>query len=112
MVTDDSRDGCHYNKCGGCNDGGSSREHKFNTSLMEEIDVQGENWFKSENSPSERRTMMRLERALEAALRFEHGDDDDRGPRSIPIWITRIPLGHLFKEHQVLGKEVKLFARF
>ena len=58
MATDDSGEGCHCNKCGRHRDGGSSWEHKFNTPLTEEIDEKGENWFKSENSPSERRTMM------------------------------------------------------
>lgn len=106
MATDDSRDGCHCSRYRGCNDGGSSRDHEFNTSLMEEIDAPGE------NSPSKRRTMMRLERELEVALRFEHRDDDDRGLRSNPIWITKILLGRLFREHQVLGKVVKPFAHF
>lgn len=112
MATDDSHDGCHCNKCGGRSDEGLSWEHEFNTPLTEEIDAQGENWFKSENSLSERRTMMRLERELEAALWFEHEDDDYGGLRSNPIWITRILLGRLFRERQVLGKAVKLFARF
>jgi hypothetical protein len=112
MATDDSHDGFQCNKCEGHNDEGLSREHEFSTPLMEEIDVQGENWFKSENSPSERQTMMHLERELETNPHFEHEDDDDGGPRSNPIWITRILLGLLIREHQVLGKVVKLFARF
>lgn len=55
---------------------------------------------------------MRLERELEAALRFEHGDEDDGGLWSNPIWITRILLGPLFRELQVLGRAIKLFAHF
>lgn len=56
--------------------------------------------------------MLRLERELEATLCFEHEDKDDVGPWSNLIWITRILLGRLLKECQVLGKVVKLFARF
>ena len=55
---------------------------------------------------------MRLERELEVALLVEHGDDDDGGLRSNPIWITKIMLGHLFRECQALGKVVKLFTHF
>ena len=55
---------------------------------------------------------MRLERELEAALRFEHKDDDYGGPRSNLIWVTIILLGCLFRERQVLQKVVQLFARF
>ena len=52
---DDSRDGCHCSRCGGCSDGGSSKEHEFSVPLMEEVDDQGETWLKSENSSAERR---------------------------------------------------------
>ena len=55
---------------------------------------------------------MRLERELEAALHFEHGDKDDRGLRYNPIWITRILPVFLFRERQVLGMAVKLFDHF
>ena len=56
--------------------------------------------------------MLRLERELEAALCFVHGDGDDRGLRTNPIWITCTLLGRLFKEQQVLGRAVKMFACF
>ena len=53
-----------------------------------------------------------MERELEAALRFEHEEDDYGGLRANPIWITRTLLGCLFRERQALGKAVKLFAHF
>ena len=79
---------------------------------MEELDEQGEAWFKLENSAAERRSMLRLERDMEAALNFEHSDGKDSGPKVHPIWITRILLGLLFRERQALRRAVKMYARF
>lgn len=95
---EDSKDGCHCSRCGGRSDGGSSREHAFSKLLMEELDNQGEAWFKQENSAAERQSMLRLERDMEAALNFEHSDGEDRVPKVHPIWITHILLGRLFRE--------------
>ena len=97
---EDSKDGCHCSRCGGQSTGDSSKE------------ALGEAWFKNENSTAERKSLMRLERELEAALSFEHGDREDGGPRVHPIWITCILLGRLFQERQALGKAVKLYACF
>jgi hypothetical protein len=47
---EDSRDGFHCSHCGGCSDGGSSKEHEFSILLSGEDDDQGETWFKHENS--------------------------------------------------------------
>ena len=80
MATNNSWDGCQYSRCGGRSDSGLSKNHEFSTPLTEEVDAQGETWFKHENSLTERRRRMHLERELEAALRFEHGDEDDGGP--------------------------------
>lgn len=109
---EDSRDGYHYSRCGGHNDGGSSKEHEFSAPLMEEDDDQGETWFKRESSSAEWRSLLRLERELEAALRFEHGDSKEGESQSNPIWVTCIMLGCLFKERQVLQHAVKLYACF
>ena len=68
MSMDDSRDGYHCSRCEGRSDGGSSKEHEFSIPLTEEVDDQGETWFKCDNSLIERRAMLRLERELEAAL--------------------------------------------
>ena len=95
---EDSRDGCHCSRCGGRSDGGSSWEHTFSKPMMENPDKQGEAWFNQENSAAERRSMLRLERELEAALTFEHSDGEDSGPKVQPVWITRIFLGRLFRE--------------
>ena len=108
---EDNREGCHCSKCGGRSDGGSSKEHAFSTPLTEEADEQGEAWFKQENSAMER-SLMWLERELEAALNFEHMDGEDGGPRVNPIWITRILLGRQSRERQALGRAVKMYARF
>lgn len=109
---EDSRDGCHCSRCGGRSVGGLSKEHAFSTPLTGGANDLGEAWFRNENSTVERKSLMRLERELEAALSFEHGDGEDGGPRVHPIWITRIFLGCLFRERQALGKAVKLYARF
>ena len=100
---EDSREGCQCSRCGGQSEGGSSKEHAFNTLLTEEADDQWETWFKRENLSMERRSLMRLERELDTVLCFKHVDDEDGGPRVHPIWITRILLGHLFSERQALG---------
>lgn len=49
----------------------------------------------------EQRALFRLEKELEATLRFEHGG-----------WkhANRILLGHLFRERLALGWVVKVFA--
>ena len=39
---EDSREGCHCSRHRGWSDGGSSKEHAFNTLLMEEANDQGE----------------------------------------------------------------------
>ena len=95
---EDSRDDCHYNRCGGRSDGSSSWEHAFSKPLLEEPDEQGEIWFNQENSAAERCSMLRLERELEATLTFEHSDGEDSGLKIQPVWITRILLGRLFRE--------------
>lgn len=56
--------------------------------------------------------MLRLEMELEASLTFEHSDGKDSGLKIQPVWITRILLGHLFRERQVLGRVVKLYVHF
>ena len=55
---------------------------------------------------------MKLERELEAALNFEHMDGEDGGSKVHPIWLTLILLGRLFRERQVLGWAVKMYACF
>ena len=112
MSMEDNREGCHCSRCGGRSDSGSSREHAFNKPLLEEFDEQGEAWFKQENSVAERRSMLRLERDLEAALHYEHSDGEDSGSKVHSIWITRILLGCLFRERQALGMAVKMYAHF
>jgi DNA-binding XRE family transcriptional regulator len=109
---EDSRDGCHCSRCGDRSDGSSSREHAFSKPLMEDPDEQGEVWFNQGNLATERRSMLQLERGLEAALNFEHLDGEDSGPKVQPVWITCILLGCLFREWQVLGWAVKMYARF
>ena len=49
---------------------------------------------------------------MEATLTFEHSYDEDSGLKIQPVWITRILLGHLFRERQALGRAVKVYARF
>ena len=112
MSIEDSKDGCHCSRCGGRSDGGSSREHAFNELLMEDPDEQGEAWFNQENTVVERRSMLQLERDLEAALNFEHLDGKDSRPKVHPVWIMRILLGSLFTERQALGRAVKMYAHF
>ena len=85
MSMEDSRDGFHCSRCGGRSDGGSSKEHEFSIPLSQEDDNQGKTWFKHENSSVERRSLMHLERELEVALHFEHGDDEEGGPQANPI---------------------------
>ena len=46
--------------------------------------------------------MFRLERELDVALRFEHGDGMVGEPKASLIWITWILLGRLFRECQEL----------
>ena len=98
MSMEDSREGFHCSRYGGRSDGGLSQEHAFNTLLTEDVNEQGEAWFKQENSTAERRSMWSLERDLEEALHFEHSDGKDNGPKVHPIWITRILLDRLFRE--------------
>ena len=100
---EDSREGCHCSRCGGQSNGGSSKEHAFSTPLMEEANNQGEAWLNYENSSVERKSLMHLEKELEAALSFKHIVGDDGGLRVHPIWITCILLRHLFRERWVLG---------
>lgn len=95
---EDSRDGCHYSRCGGWSAEGSIKEHAFSTPLMEGAEDSGEAWFRSENSTTERKYLMRLERELEVALSFVHAEGEDEGLRVHPIWITCIILGRLFRE--------------
>ena len=109
---EDSRDDFHCSRCEGRSDGSSIQEHAFSKSLLEDPDKQGEISFNQENSAVERRSTLRLERELETALAFEHSDGEDSGMKIKPIWITRILLGHLFKERKALGKAVKQFAWF
>ena len=109
---EDSRDWCHCSRCGGQSDGNSSWEHAFSKPLMEDPNEQGEVWFNQDNSAVERCSMLQLERDLEASLIFEHLDGEDSGPKVQPVWITHILLGRLFRERQVLGWVVKMYARF
>lgn len=51
----------------------------------------------------ERRSLLHLEREMEAALHFKHGDSEEGGPRANPISVTCILLGCLFRERQALG---------
>ena len=50
---------------------------------------------------------MCLEGELNETLLFEHGGCQ---PTS-PLWISRILLGHLFRERVALGRTVKVFAK-
>lgn len=93
---EDSRDGCHCNRCGGQSIGDSSRQFTFSTPLTGGAEDLGETWFRNENSTTERKSLSQLERELEAALSFEHGDEEEGGSRVHPIWITCILLGRLF----------------
>lgn len=65
---------------------------------MEDLDEKGEAWFNQENLAVERRSMLWLEKDLEATLNFEHSDGEDSGPEVQPVWIMCILLGHLFRE--------------
>ena len=82
---EDSRDECHCNRCGGRSAGDSSREFAFSTSLTGGADDSGETWFRNENSTAERKSLSRLEKELEAALRFEYGDGEEGGLRVHPM---------------------------
>lgn len=82
---EDSKDGYHCSHCRGCSDVGLSKEHEFNIPLLEEDDAQGENWFKGENLTAKRRLLLCLERKLEVAFLFEHGDGEEGGSWDNPI---------------------------
>ena len=77
-----------------------------------EEDDQGEQWFKRENSQAEQWSLFRLERELEAMLRFEHGDGSGGGPKASQLWVTRVLLGRFFREQQALGRAMKMYTRF
>lgn len=53
------------------------------------------------------RTLARLEDDLNSALLFEHRGDS----QASQLWITRILLGRLSREHKELGKAVEVFAK-
>lgn len=44
----------------------------------------GERWYNLKNSSVERRSLFRLERELDASLRFEQGG----GQNASPLWLT------------------------
>ena len=69
-------------------------------------------WFNLENSQAKRCSLLHLESKLDASLMFKHGSGHGGGPRAIQLWVTCILLGQLFREHLVLGRVVKMYARF
>ena len=109
---EDSSDECHCSRCGGRSAGESSKELAFSALLTGGTNDPGETWFRNESITTKRKYLSWLERELEAALSFEHGDREEGGPRVHPIWITRILLGQLYQERQALGKAVKVYMRF
>lgn len=110
----DSRDGCRCNcsYCGGRSFGGFGKEAEDFSTMQGEEEDWGELSFKWENSQAKRRSLLYLERELDAVLHFEHGDDTGGDLKANPIWVTHILLGRLFREHQALGRAAKLFAQF
>ena len=82
---EDSRDECHCSRCGGWSAGDSSRGFAFSTPLTGGADDPRETWFRNENSTAERKSLSRLERELEVALSFKHGNGEEGGPRVHPI---------------------------
>lgn len=93
---EDNRDGCHYSQCGGKSARDSSMEFSFNTLLTGGVEDLRETWFRNDNSTTERKSLSWLEREMEVALSFKHGDGEEGGPRVHPIWIIHILLGCLF----------------
>ena len=114
MSRSDSRDGCscNYSRCVGRSCGDYGKEAEELSAMQGEGDDQGKLWFKWENSQKERRSLFRLERELDAVLHFKHGDGMVGELKDSPIWITQILLGRLFREHQELGRAVKLYSQF
>jgi hypothetical protein len=112
MSMGDSKDGYNCSRYGGCSYGGSGKEAEEFIMSSGEYDDRCEQWFKRENSQVEQRSLLRLERELEAMICFEHGDGKEGGPRAIPIWVMCIMLGRLFREWQALGHVVKLYSHF
>lgn len=93
-------EGCNCSRCGGIlHAGGSGKETEDVQSSGIGGENPGERWFNLENTPAERQSLLRLEQELNASLWFEQGG----GQRAIPLWVTPILLGRLFRECLVLG---------
>lgn len=103
-----SKEGCNCSHCGGCSVGGLGKEVEEIIFPKDGGENPGERWFNEENSQAKRRSLLHLERELDASLLFEHGG----GPREIQLCVTRILLGWLFREHLVHGQAVKIYSRF
>lgn len=100
MLRGDSRDGCGCNcsRYVGRSFGGSRKEAEDFSTMSSEEEDQRKLWLKRENSQAEWSSLFRLEREMDAALRFEHGDGTVGESKASPIWVTRILLGRLFCE--------------
>ena len=84
MSRSDSWDGCscNCNRHGGRSFGGSGKEVEELSATPGEEEDQGKLWFNRENSQAEWRSLFRLEREMDAALRFEHGDGSEGGSKA------------------------------
>lgn len=96
----------------GHNFGGSGKGAEETSMPVGDEDNLREQRFNRENFQVGHRSLFHLERELDATLQFENGDKSGSGLRVSQLWVTCILLGRLFREPMVLGRAVKMYARF